>query len=90
MILVPLLVGMTILMVAATTRRQVLRELDELARRERLSGPPLSPLCEAFPHLQLWVPQADAIYRATHATSGSKGPDIVFRRTRPREFSDAA
>lgn len=88
MILVPLLVGSTILIVTLATRRQVLRELEQLTPTGHV-GAAASPLAEAFPHLQLWVPSADAIYQATHASTGTKGPDIVFRPRR-RELSDAA
>jgi hypothetical protein len=88
MIIVPLLVGMTILIVAVAARRQVMRELEELARRER-SAAPCNRLSEAFPHLQLWIPSADAIYQATHLATGSRGPDIVFGPRR-RELTDAA
>lgn len=89
MIVVPLLVGITILCVALATRRQVLRELDQLSRHGRVAGPPVNKLAEAFPHLRLWIPQADAIYTEVDAATGSKGPDIVMRPRR-REFSDAA
>jgi hypothetical protein len=89
MILVPLLVGITILTVAHAARRQVLGELEELSRRERIRNESASPLCEAFPHLRLWVPSGDAIYQATHQPTGSRGPDIIFGPRR-RELTDAA
>jgi hypothetical protein len=88
MIIVPLLVGITIVSVALATRHQVLKELEELSRRDQARAG-VSPLSEAFPHLQLWVPSGDAIYQATHHATGSRGPDIVFGPRR-RELTDAA
>lgn len=88
MIIVPLLVGITIVSVALATRKQVLKELEELSGREQTRGS-ASPLSEAFPHLQLWVPSGDAIYQATHHATGRKGPDVVFGPRR-RELTDAA
>lgn len=93
MLLVPLLVGLTVLAVAVTARKEMLEAKSD-PRQEKGPVEPAawrSPLAEAFPHLQLWVPSDDAIFQAVHHDAGAKGPDIVLRPARAsRQLSDAA
>jgi hypothetical protein len=90
MVLVPLLVGVAVLVVAASARRDLERERSllglccEEARDLSVKhiGPfPPNVLEASFPHLDLWCPGQDRIYCSTQQPDGgTAGPDIVIRR----------
>jgi len=94
MLLVPLLVGLTFLVVAWSARKQMLDEVvDPPWRKTELVEQPArtNPLTDAFPHLQLWIPAEDSIFEAACQDAGASGPDIVLRPAQTkRQLSDAA
>ena len=94
MFLVPLFVGVTVLVVAMASRREMDRTVESRRADEALEPAPIirrdnavprHPLTDAFPQLRLWVPEHDTIYRQTCKPEGAAGPDIVIRT-----LSDAA
>ena len=83
MLLVPLLVGVAILTVAVMSRVEAREELHPPGLEiviESETASARSPIADAFPHLQLWIPRDELIHAARcGANNGRSGPDIVIR-----------